>query len=99
MKIKLLFGLGGALVGSALALFYYSGCVFKKDVLACSTEFNFTRNEGKASEVKVNTVAQVYFYRDVTGVTTYQGLTGKIGSLTGPWILPGSSGTMITSLC
>ena len=73
MKIKLLFGLGGALVGSALALFYYSGCVFKKDVLACSTEFNFTRNEGKASEVKVNTRAQFYFHRDVTGVTTYKG--------------------------
>ena len=73
MKIKLLFGLGGAVVGSALALFYYSGCAVKKDVLACSTEFNFTRNEGKASEVKVNTVAQFYFHRDGTGLTTYKG--------------------------
>ena len=73
MKIKLLFGLGGAVVGSALALFYYSGCAVKKDVLACSTEFNFTRNEGKASEVKVNAVAQFYFHRDGTGLTTYKG--------------------------
>ncbi|HHK9551243.1 hypothetical protein VB265_05035 [Enterobacter sichuanensis] len=73
MKIKLIFGAGGILVGSALAFFYYSGGVFKKDMLACSTEFNFTRNEGKASEVKVNTVAQFYFHRDGTGVTTYKG--------------------------
>ncbi|MEI9578401.1 hypothetical protein [Enterobacter asburiae] len=54
MKIKLLFGVGGVLVGCSLAFFYFSGSVGKKDVLACSTEFNFTRNEGKPSEVKVN---------------------------------------------
>ena len=35
--------------------------------LACSTEFNFTRNEVKANEVQVNTVAQFYFHRDGTG--------------------------------
>ncbi|KSX61502.1 hypothetical protein APT89_15220 [Enterobacter sp. 50588862] len=35
--------------------------------LACSTEFNFKRNEGKANEVQVNTVAQFYFHRDGTG--------------------------------
>ena len=73
MKIKLLFGVGGVLVGCSLAFFYFSGSVGKKDVLACSTEFNFTRNEGKASEVKVNTVAQFYFHRDGTGLTTYKG--------------------------
>lgn len=73
MKIKFLAGLGGALVGGALAVFYYSGGAFKRDVLACSTEFNFTRNEGRASEVKVNTVAQFYFHRDGTGLTTYKG--------------------------
>lgn len=73
MKIKLLFGLGGALAGGALALFYYSGFAGKKDALACGTEFNFTRNEGKASEVKVNAVAQFYFHRDGTGFTTYKG--------------------------
>lgn len=47
MKIRLLFGLGGAVLGGALALFYYCGATSKSDVLACSTEFNFTRNEGK----------------------------------------------------
>ena len=73
MKIRLLFGLGGALVGGALALFYYCGATGKSDVLACSTEFNFTRNEGKASEVKVNALAQFYFHRDGTGLTTYKG--------------------------
>lgn len=73
MKIKLLFGLGGALAGGALALFYFSGFAGKKDALACGTEFNFTRNEGKASEVKVNAVAQFYFHRDGTGFTTYKG--------------------------
>lgn len=73
MKIKFLAGLGGALVGGALAVFYYSGGAFKRDVLACSTEFNFTRNEGRTSEVKVNTVAQFYFHRDGTGLTTYKG--------------------------
>ncbi|HCR1073657.1 TPA: hypothetical protein OMU12_001019 [Enterobacter cloacae] len=73
MKIKFLAGLGGALVGGALAVFYYSGGAFKRDVLVCSTEFNFTRNEGRTSEVKVNTVAQFYFHRDGTGLTTYKG--------------------------
>ena len=73
MKIKLIFGLSGVLVGGAIALFYYSGGLGKKDVLACSTEFNFTRNEGKASEVKVNTFAQFYFHQDGTGLTTYKG--------------------------
>ena len=34
MKIRLLFGLGGAVVGGALALFYYCGAVGKSDVLA-----------------------------------------------------------------
>ena len=53
--------------------FYYSGGAFKRDVLVCSTEFNFTRNEGRTSEVKMNTVAQFYFHRDGTGLTTYKG--------------------------
>ena len=39
MKIKLIFGLSGVLVGGAIALFYYSGGLGKKDVLACSTIF------------------------------------------------------------
>ena len=52
MKIKLLFGLGGAIVGGALAFFIYTGGAYKRDALACSTEFNFTRNEGKANEVR-----------------------------------------------
>lgn len=79
MKIKLLFGVGGVLVGCSLAFFYFSGSVGKKDVLACSTEFNFTRNEGKPSEVKVNTVAQFYFHRDGTGLTTYKGAASAGG--------------------
>jgi hypothetical protein len=73
MKIKLLFGLGGAIVGGAVALFIYTGGAYKRDALACSTEFNFTRNEGKPNEVKVNTVAQFYFHRNGTGLTTYKG--------------------------
>jgi hypothetical protein len=39
---------GGAVVGGAFALFIYTGGAYKRDALACSTEFNFTRNEGKA---------------------------------------------------
>ncbi len=81
MKIRLLFGLGGAVVGGALALFYYCGAVGKSDVLACSTEFNFTRNEGKTSEVKVNTIAQFYFHRDGTGLTTYKGAARAGGKI------------------
>ena len=73
MKNRLLFGLGGAVVGGAFALFIYTGGAYKRDALACSTEFNFTRNQGKANEVKVNAVAQFYFHRDGTGVTTYKG--------------------------
>lgn len=73
MKIKLLFGLGGAIVGGAFAFFIYTGGAYKRDALACSTEFNFTRNEGKANEVKVNTIAQFYFHRNGTGLTTYKG--------------------------
>lgn len=67
MKMRLLFAAGGALVGGALALFIYSGGLYKRDTLACSTEFYFTRNEGKANENRVNTVAQFYFHRDRTG--------------------------------
>lgn len=48
MKNRLLFGLGGAVVGGAFALFIYTGGAYKRDALACSTEFNFTRNQGKA---------------------------------------------------
>ena len=73
MKIKLLFGLGGALAGGALALLFYSGGIGKRDALACSTEFNFTRNEGRASEVRVNAVAQFFFHRNGTGLTSYKG--------------------------
>ena len=47
MKMRLLFAAGGALAGGALALFIYSGGIYKRDALACSTEFNFTRNEEK----------------------------------------------------
>ena len=49
MKNRLLFGLGGAVVGGAFALFIYTGGAYKRDALACSTEFNFTRNQGKAN--------------------------------------------------
>ncbi len=73
MKIKLIGGLSIFLLGGALALYYCSTGVGKQDVLACSTVFNFTRNEGKASEVRVNTVAQFYFHRDGTGLTAYKG--------------------------
>lgn len=73
MKNRLLFGLGGAVVGGAFALFIYTGGAYKRDALACSTEFNFTRNQGKANEVKVNAVAQFYFHRNGTGLTTYKG--------------------------
>ena len=34
MKTKLLFAAGGALVGGALALFIYSGGLYKRDALA-----------------------------------------------------------------
>lgn len=61
MKNKLLFGLGGAVIGGAFALFIYTGGAYKRDALACSTEFNFTRNEGKANEVKVNAVPSSIF--------------------------------------
>jgi len=86
MKVKHLFGLGGALVGGALvggglALFYYSGFMFKQDVLACSTEFNFVRNEGKKNEVMINTVGQFYFHRDGTGLTTYKGAAKAEGKI------------------
>ena len=73
MKNRLLFGLGGAVVGGAFALFIYTGGAYKRDALACSTELSFTRNQGKANEVKVNAVAQFYLHRNGTGLTTYKG--------------------------
>ncbi|VEB99016.1 Uncharacterised protein [Cedecea lapagei] len=73
MKIKLLFGLGGVLAGGALAFFLFSSEVGKRNALACSTEYSFTRNEGEASEVRVNTIAQFYFHRDGTGLITHKG--------------------------
>ncbi|WP_312284216.1 hypothetical protein [Yokenella regensburgei] len=79
MKIKLLFGLGGVVLGSALAIYFSHSWSRKQDVLACTTEFNFTRNQGKTSEVRVNTVAQFYFHRNGTGVTTYKGATSSRG--------------------
>ncbi|EPF4545768.1 hypothetical protein ACSSQJ_001684 [Klebsiella aerogenes] len=73
MKIKLIGGLSLFLLGGAMVFYYCYDGVGKRDVLACSTIFNFIRNEGKASEVRVNTVAQFYFHRDGTGLTAYKG--------------------------
>lgn len=73
MKTKLLFGLGGAMVGSLLVVAFSPSQNDTQDVLACTTEFNFTRNEGKPSEVKVNAIAQFYVRADGTGLTTYKG--------------------------
>lgn len=73
MKNKLLYGVCGTLVGGALATYFYPSWSRSHDVIACTTEFNFTRNQGKESEVRVNAVAQFYFHRNGTGLTTYKG--------------------------
>ncbi|HGM6825104.1 TPA: hypothetical protein ACKP65_003666 [Serratia marcescens] len=51
----------------------------KRDMLACTTEFIFTRNTGKASEVRVNVITQFYFHHDGTGITTYKGAASSQG--------------------
>ncbi|WP_193138580.1 hypothetical protein [Klebsiella aerogenes] len=73
MKNKVFFGLGGAVIGTVFAVFFFPVESNKRDILACTTEFNFTRNMGESSEVKVSAIAQFYFYQDGTGLTTYKG--------------------------
>lgn len=51
----------------------YDAFVAPRDKLACTTEFHLYRNQGKASEVRVNTIAQFWFHNDGTGMTTYKG--------------------------
>ena len=73
MRISLLSGMSIAIVGGVLGLGICTYIANRGDQLACSTEFNFIRNQGRASEVQVNTVAQFYFHRDGTGLTSYKG--------------------------
>lgn len=80
MKNKVLFGVGGVIVGTVLAVFFYPVENNKRDILACTTDFNFTRNRGESNEVKVNTIAQIYFYQDGTGLTTYKGAAASKGN-------------------
>lgn len=80
MKIKILFGLGGVVIGSLIVVALYPSNRTTQDVLACTTEFNFTRNEGKPNEVKVNAIAQFYIRQDGTGLTTYKGASKAKGT-------------------
>ncbi|SAD37131.1 Uncharacterised protein [Enterobacter cloacae] len=61
------------MIGSLMVVAFSPSQNDTQDVLACTTEFNFTRNEGKPSEVKVNAIAQFYVRADGTGLTTYKG--------------------------
>lgn len=79
MKVNLFIVLVIFLLGEALVLFYFYGDAGKRDVLTCNTEFNFTRNEGKDSEVQVNATAQFFFHRDGTGLTSYKGAVKSKG--------------------
>ncbi|MBB1199847.1 hypothetical protein EGM70_05985 [Enterobacteriaceae bacterium 89] len=79
MKITLYTGLACALLGGAVGLGICAYSDQRGEQLACSTEFNFTRNKGRASEVKVNTIAQFYFRRNGTGLTAYKGAAATEG--------------------
>lgn len=79
MKMRLLSALGCVLVGGVLGLAICTFLSHRGDALACSTEFNFIRNQGRASEVRVNTIAQFYFHKDGTGLTTYKGAASAEG--------------------
>lgn len=80
MKIKLLFSLGGAVVGSLMVVAFSPSDSDTQDVLVCTTDLNFTRNEGRPSEVKVNAIAQFYVHGDGTGITTYKGMSMAKGA-------------------
>jgi hypothetical protein len=61
MKTKLLLDWGVWSVASLVA--FSPSQNDTQDVLACTTEFNFTRNEGKPSEVKVNAISSIFIGR------------------------------------
>lgn len=73
MRIRTLLIAGGVVAVGLLATFIPYIWAEKRDMLNCTTEFIFTRNAGKASEVGVNVMTQFYFHRDGTGITTYKG--------------------------
>ncbi|MGK8675549.1 hypothetical protein [Serratia marcescens] len=79
MRIRILLITGGILAVGLLATYLSRTKAVKRDMLACTTEFIFTRNAGKASEVRVNVITQFYFHRDGTGITTYKGAASSQG--------------------
>ncbi|HEJ0331069.1 hypothetical protein I5M90_06675 [Serratia marcescens] len=79
MRIRILLIAGGAVAVGLLATSLFQIKTEKRDMLACTTELIFTRNAGKASEVRVNVITQFYFHRDGTGITTYKGAASSQG--------------------
>lgn len=77
MKIKLIGGPSIFLLGGALALYYCSTGVGKRDVLACSTVFNLRATKVRPVKCEL-AVAQFYFHRDGTGLTAYKGPPGAM---------------------
>ncbi|MBN5310973.1 hypothetical protein JY476_09820 [Serratia marcescens] len=73
MRIRILLIAGGVVAVGLLATYLSRTKTEQRDMLACTTTFIFTRNAGKASEVRVNVLTQFYFHRDGTGITTYKG--------------------------
>lgn len=78
MRIKTLSITSGATAVLLLVSVFFYTKNERRYRLACTTDFIFTRNAGKANEVRVNAVTQFYFHRDGTGVTTYKGAASTV---------------------
>lgn len=69
MKIKILFGLGGVVIGSLIVVAFYPSNRTTQDA-GMHHRINLPEMREKPNEVKVNAIAQFYIRQDGTGLTT-----------------------------